>query len=99
MYGIDTGSIYNWGNQPTTNDVNITNDIEFMHDAGMHDHPGVITSVDLKSEIMQKNDSAFITITFAATTDARPGTYWVDLPPSFCAGGEIIILTITNCEK
>lgn len=98
-YEIDIGSIYNWGNQPSVDNVNITNGIEFMHDASMHDHPGIDTPIDSKSEIIQKNNSAFVTITFVATKDARPGTYWVDLPPSFCAGGETIILTVTNCEK
>lgn len=98
-YRIDIGSIYNWGNQPSANDVNITNGVEFMHDAGMHDHPGVTAMVSSQSEVIQKNDSAFVTITFAATKDARPGTYWVYLPPGFCVGGETIILTITDCKK
>lgn len=99
VYRIDIGSIYNWGNESPANHVNITNDIEFIHDAGMRDHPGVTTVTDSKSEIIQKNSSTFVTITFVATTDARPGTYWIHLPPGLCSGGDIIILTITNCEK
>jgi len=98
-YQIDMGEIRSFDNNPPSNEVNVTNDIEFMHDAGMHNHPGVEVSSSQKSEIIQKNGSAFINITFTASKDAKPGTYWVDLPPNFCAGGEVIIITITDCGK
>ena len=98
-YQIAIGKTYSFDNNPPSNEVNITNDIEFTHDAGMHDHPGVDVSSNQQSEIIQKNSSAFINITFTASKDAKPGTYWVDLPPNFCAGGGVIILTITDCGK
>ncbi|MGI0063209.1 MAG: hypothetical protein ACREBA_12225, partial [Nitrosotalea sp.] len=98
-YQMNIGKIYSFDNNPPANEINVTNDIEFMHDAGMHNHPGVQVSASQKSEIIQKNGSTFISITFTASKNAKLGTYWVDLPPNFCTGGEVIILTITDCEK
>ena len=98
-YKISTGSIYSWTSTPPANEINITNNLSFMHDAGMNNHPGVIVSVFPNSEMMLKKSSVFVTITFSASKDALPGTYWVTLPPGVCSGGEVIILTITDCGK
>jgi len=55
--------------------------------------------VEPKLETMQSNSTALVTITFLASKDAPLGTYWVTLPPGTCAGGEMIILTVTDCGK
>ena len=79
--------------------INITNGVSFMHDAGMNNHPGIDLAVEPKLETMQSNSTALVTITFLASKDAPLGTYWVTLPPGTCAGGEMIILTVTDCGK
>ncbi|CUR51399.1 protein of unknown function [Nitrosotalea devaniterrae] len=84
---------------PYFNQINITNDIVFMHDAGMHNHPGVDVLVEPKSQMIRDDGSSIVTMTFSASKDALPGVYWVTLPPGFCVGGQMIILTVTDCEK
>lgn len=96
---ISVNMIHNFGNITYSNQINITNDAVFMHDAGMNNHPGVDVLVEPKSEVIGDNGSALVTMTFSASKDALPGTYWVTLPPGFCAGGQMIILTVTVCEK
>jgi hypothetical protein len=99
-YLISVSWIHNWGQTPEyPNDINITNDVDFMHDANMHDHPRIDVSVDPKSEIIEKNGTALVIIKIAASQDAPHGTYWIHLPPGICTGGEIIVLTITVCSK
>ncbi len=78
---------------------NIPNDVEFMHDAGMHDHPGITVSSSPQEQIIRERHSASVTITISASSDAPHGTYWVHLPPGVCFGGDVIILTITDCTK
>ena len=97
-YKISLGSIHSWTNT-TLDEINITNNISLMHDAEMNNHPGVVISVFPNSEMIHANNTAIVTITLSASKDALPGTYWVTLPPGTCAGGEMIILTITDCEK
>lgn len=96
-YEISISSFRSWTNTTYSNEVNITNYVQLMHDANMYDHPGVYVSLYPKSETMSTNDSAIIIITLAASKDASHGTYWVHLPPGVCSGGEAIILTITDC--
>ncbi|MDE1873426.1 MAG: hypothetical protein KGH99_08130, partial [Thaumarchaeota archaeon] len=96
---ISVNMAHNFGNITYSNQINITNDVVFMHDAGMNNHPGVDVLVEPKSETIGDNGSALVTITFSASADALPGAYWVTLPPGFCAGGQMIILTVTDCEK
>ena len=96
---ISVNMVHNFGNTTYSNQINITNDAVFMHDAGMNNHPGVDVLVEPKSETIGDNGSALVTMTFSASKDALPGIYWVTLPPGFCAGGQMIILTVTDCEK
>jgi hypothetical protein len=99
-YIISTGTIHNLANIPEyPNKVNIPNDVTFQHDAGMQNHPGVDVSAKPLAEIVGSNESAVVSITFSASQSALPGNYWVTLPPGFCAGGEMIILTVTDCTK
>jgi hypothetical protein len=99
-YLISINAIHNFdGNSWNPNEINITNDVVFMHDAGMNNHPGVDVLVEPKSEIIGNNGSALATMTFSASKAALPGTYWATLPPGVCMGGEMIILTITDCTK
>jgi hypothetical protein len=90
---------HNASNIPYSNQINITNDVVFMHDAGMHNHPGVDVLVDPKAQMIRDDGSSLVTMTFSASKDALPGIYWVTLPPGFCVGGQMIILTVTDCEK
>jgi hypothetical protein len=78
---------------------NIFNDVEFMHDAGMHNHPGIIISSSPEEQVIRERHSAAVSITISASSDAPHGTYWVHLPPGVCFGGDVIILTITDCGK
>ncbi len=97
---LSLNAIYNYtGFSEYSNQVNITNDVIFMHDAGMHNHPGVDVLVKPQSESLVDKGSAVVTITFFASKSALPGNYWVTLPTGVCAGGEMIILTITDCTK
>ena len=96
---ISVNMVHNFGNITYSNHINITNDAVFMHDAGMNNHPGVDVLVEPKSEMIGDNGSALVTMTFSASKDALPGIYWVTLPPGFCTGGQMIILTVTDCEK
>ena len=86
---ISVNMVHNFGNTTYSNQINITNDAVFMHDAGMNNHPGVDVLVEPKSETIGDNGSALVTMTFSASKDALPGIYWVTLPPGFCAGGQI----------
>ncbi len=52
-------------------------------------------SVYPASEIIPNNGSALVTITLSASKDVSLGTYWVQLPPGICFGGEDVILTVT----
>jgi len=79
--------------------VNISNDIEFMHDANMHNHPGIDVSVYPQVEIIREHTNALVNITISASQNASHGTYWIHLPPGICMGGQIIVLTITDCPK
>lgn len=78
---------------------NIRNDVEFMHDAGMHDHPGITVSSSPQEQIIRERHGAGVIMTISASPDALHGTYWVHLPPGVCFGGDVIILTITDCTK
>lgn len=79
--------------------VNISNDVEFMHDADMQNHPGIDVSVYPQVEIIREHTNALVNITISASQNASHGTYWVHLPPGVCMGGQIIVLTITDCSK
>jgi len=79
--------------------VNISNDVEFMHDANMQNHPGIDVSVYPQVEIIREHTSALVNITISASQNASHDTYWIHLPPSICLGGQIIVLTITDCSK
>ncbi len=96
-YKISIGAIRSVDNN-TSNEFNMTNYVTLMHDAEMHDHPGVYVSVSPTSEMIPQNGSAIITITLSATKDAAHGTYWMQLPPGVCFGGENVILTVTDCS-
>ncbi|MDE1867612.1 MAG: hypothetical protein KGI08_07900, partial [Thaumarchaeota archaeon] len=61
VYQISIDSIYNWGDTLHSNEINVTNGLSFMHDAGMNNHPGLYVSVHPTSETMSKNSSAFVT--------------------------------------
>ncbi|MDE1770427.1 MAG: hypothetical protein KGI28_07755 [Thaumarchaeota archaeon] len=99
MFLIHMGMIHhNASTVPYFNQINITNDIVFMHDAGMHDHPGVDVLVEPKSQMI-RDDGTSVTMRFSVSKDALPGIYWVTLPPGFCVGGQMIILTVADCEK
>lgn len=97
---LSVSAIHNYsGISQYSNQVNITNDVIFMHDAEMHNHPGVDVIVEPQSETIEDNGSAVISMTFYASKSALPGNYWVTLPTGVCTGGEMIILTITDCTK
>lgn len=96
-YKISVGSIHSWASTSPSNEINLTNYVTLMHDAEMHDHPDVYVSVYPASEMIPQNDSAIVTITLSASKNAPYGTYWMQLPPGFCFGGEDIILTVTDC--
>jgi len=81
------------------NGVNVINDVGFMHDANMQNHPGIDVSVYPETEIIREHTSALVNMTISASQNASNGTYWLHLPPGVCMGGQIIILTITSCEK
>lgn len=99
-YLVSVDAIHNYGGiSQYLNGINITNNVAFMHDAGMNNHPGVDVLSNPPLELIGSNESAFVTITFSASNSASPGTYWVILPPGVCAGGQMIILTITECTK
>jgi hypothetical protein len=78
---------------------NIFNDVEFMHDAGMHNHPGITVSSSPGEQVIRERHSAAVSIMISASSDAPHGIYWVHLPPGVCFGGDVIILTITDCAK
>ncbi|MDE1763785.1 MAG: hypothetical protein KGH88_06035 [Thaumarchaeota archaeon] len=96
-YKISVGTIHSWASTTSSNEINLTNYVTLMHDAGMHDHPGVYVSVYPTSEVISQNGSAIIAITLSASKDASYGTYWMQLPPGICFGGEDVILTVTDC--
>ena len=96
---MNVGEIHSFNSNPPANEINEQMILSLCMMLEMYNHPGVQVSSSQESEIIQKNGSAFIDITFAVSKDAKPGIYWVDLPPGFCIGGEVIILTITDCEK
>jgi hypothetical protein len=99
-YLISINAIHNFGNVlEYSNEINVTNDVAFMHDAGMNNHPGVDVLAEPKSEMIGNNESTSVSITFSVSKSALPGNYWVTLPPGVCTGGQMIVLTITDCEK
>jgi hypothetical protein len=79
--------------------VNISNDVEFMHDANMQNHPGIDVSVYPQEEIIREHTSTLVNMTISASQNASHGTYWMRLPPGICMGGQIIVLTITDCPE
>lgn len=97
-YTISTGTIHNLTNVPEyPNKVNVPNDVTFMHDAEMYNHPGVDVLANPLAQIVGSNESISVNFTFSASKFALPGTYWVRLPPGICSGGDSFILTITDC--
>ena len=99
-YSISVSSINSDARIPEyPNGVNINNDVEFMHDENMHNHPGIDVSTDPETEVIREHTSALVSMTISASQNASSGTYWLHLPPGICMGGQIVVLTITNCEK
>ncbi len=99
-YSISVSSINTDARIPEYPDgVNIVNDVEFMHDANMHNHPGIDVTVDPLAEIIREHTSSLVNITMSTSQNASSGTYWMHLPPGVCLGGQIIVLTITDCSK
>jgi len=99
-YSISVSSINTNARVPEYPDgVNIINDVGFMHDANMQNHPGIDVLVEPRAEIIREHTSALVNMTISASQNASNGTYWIHLPPGVCLGGQVIVLTITNCEK
>ena len=100
VYSISVSSINSDARIPEyPNGVNINNDVEFMHDENMHNHPGIDVSTVPETEVIREHTSALVNMTISASQNASSGTYWLHLPPGVCMGGQIVVLTITNCEK
>ena len=81
--------------------LNFTNydSTEFIHHENSRiefSHYGLDVLYDPSSEIITNNGTVIIKATFAVSSDADRGTYWVALAPGNCNGGPLILLTIAN---
>ncbi|MGI0094750.1 MAG: hypothetical protein ACREA8_11715 [Nitrosotalea sp.] len=81
---------------------NQTNIAEFIHRQNnemIHSHAGLYVQYDPQYESLSDGQSVTLKVTITASPDVPRGTYWVILTPGNCAGGPLILLTVSDCEK
>jgi hypothetical protein len=84
------------------NVVNLTNNAEFIHreqNEMLHSHDGLEVKYDPQSVSLTDGQITTLKATITASKDVPRGTYWVILAPGNCAGGLLILLTVSDCEK
>jgi hypothetical protein len=81
---------------------NQTNTADFIHRQNsqiLDSHDGLVVQYNPVSESLVDNQTVTLKATIMASTDVPRGTYWVVLSPGNCAGGPLILLTVSDCEK
>lgn len=81
---------------------NQTNIAEFIHRQNnemLHSHDGLAVRYEPVSESIVDGQTVTLKVTIMASSDVPHGTYWVILTPGNCAGGPLILLTVSDCEK
>jgi len=84
------------------NVVNLTNNAEFIHrekNEMLYSHDGIDVKYDPQSVSLTDGQTTTLKATITASKDVPRGTYWVILAPGNCAGGLLILLTVSDCEK
>lgn len=82
--------------------VNETNLTDFSHrqkNEMVHSHYGIGVTYDPLSESLRDGETLTLKSTIAVSPDTPHGTYWIILAPGNCAGGPLILLTVSECEK
>jgi len=95
-----TGPCTDKFNFPTV--VKETNFADFIHrqkNEIINSHYGLEVIYDTPSESLRDNETITLKATIVASSDIPRGTYWVILEPGNCAGGPLILLTISDCEQ
>lgn len=81
---------------------NVTNYVEIYHhenDHLVHSHSGIAVSYNPKSEAIINNESVIVKAMITVSRNVDRGTYWIILAPGNCAGGPLVLLTVSECEK
>ena len=94
------GSCPDHFNFPTV--VNITNNADFLHrekNEMLYSHDGLAVKYDPQNVSLKDGQTTTLKVTIMASKDVPRGTYWVTLAPGNCAGGLLILLTVSDCEK
>lgn len=95
-----TGGCPDHFNSPTM--VNLTNDVIFIHkekNEMLYSHGGLEVKYDPQNVSLTDGQTTTLKATIMASKDVPRGTYWVILAPGNCAGGLLILLTVSDCEK
>lgn len=82
--------------------VNETNLTDFTHrqkNEMVDSHYGIGVTYDPQSESLRDNETITLKSTITVSPDTPRGTYWVILAPGNCAGGPLVLLTVSECEK
>lgn len=82
--------------------LNHTNIAEFIHrehNDMSHSHDGLEVRYDPQSETVMDGKTYTLKTTIMASKDVPRGTYWIILTPGNCAGGLLMLLTVSDCEK
>ncbi|MGI0094078.1 MAG: hypothetical protein ACREA8_08245, partial [Nitrosotalea sp.] len=66
-------------------------DVTFFHDGGQQDHLGLTVQ---SSPVFNVTGGIGETMLFSASALASHGTYWMTLPPAYCASGMVILFTV-----
>jgi len=94
------GSCPDHFNPPTV--VNLTNNVQFLHrekNEMLYSHDGLEVKYDPQNVSLIDGQTTTLQATIMASKDVPRGTYWVMLAPGNCAGGLLILLTVSDCEK
>lgn len=65
--------------------------VAFFHDGGKQDHLGLGVQYSPTFNIAGGIGE---TILFSASTSSPHGTYWMSLPPAYCASGMVVLFTV-----
>ena len=82
--------------------VNLTNNVQFLHrekNEMFYSHDGLEVKYDPQNVSLTDGQTTTLQATIMASKDVPRGTYWVMLAPGNCAGGLLILLTVSDCEK
>ena len=82
--------------------INETNIVDFSHrqkNEMTNSHYGLEVTYDPTSESLKDNQTVTLTATIKTSQDIPRGTYWIILEPGNCAGGPLVLLTVSDCEK